>query len=245
MNANEICDFYCLSYKNEERFKRMKNRFTILNINCKFYQGVDFEDPRIKNKTDAGTQRVWSYTYGHFDMINDFYHNSVKEYAIFCEDDILIDKDLNKNVCEIIKDYKEMNLDVLLLGYLIEDKINEELNNYFGYNFGENLIKINENKNFKYFDYPQYLWGAQMYLISKKHAKKLLDVYYNGYAEKTLDDKSLTPFSSDWIITKDGKKALITPIMALEENINSYNHFGQFLVHTKTYYSHFEDRFVD
>ena len=247
MNANEICDFYCLSYKNEERFKRMKNRFTILNINCKFYQGVDFEDPRIKNKTDAGIQRIWSYTYGHFDMINDFYNNSTKEYGIFCEDDIIIDKDLNKNVSEIIKDYKEMNLDVLLLGYLSQFKINEDIKNYCGYNFSENLLKNNENKNFKYFGYPDYLWGAQMYLLSKKNAKKLLDLYYNGYAEKSLIDKSMIPFSSDWTITKYGKRGLITPVMAIEENINNYSNYvdaGQHFLRLQNYNAHFEDRFV-
>jgi GR25 family glycosyltransferase involved in LPS biosynthesis len=246
MNTNEICDFYCLSYNNKERFERMKNRFTILNINCKFYQGVSFDDPRIKNREEI--QKVWSCAYGHFDMINDFYNNSTKEYGIFCEDDIIIDKDLNINMIEIINDYKEMNLDVLILGYFSRIKIDENLTNYSGYNFGENLIKINENKNFKYFHYPDYIWGTQMYLISKQQAKILLDKYYNGYAEKTLDDKSLTPFSSDWTITKDGKRGLITPVMAIEENIDNYvnyiEHPGQYFLRVENYSTHFGDRFI-
>lgn len=246
MNANDICDFYCLSYKNEKRLERMKRRFNSLNINCKFCEGVDFDDSRIKNITDTGIKRIWSFTYGHFDMLNDFYNNSEKEYGIFCEDDIIIDKDLNKNVPEIIKDYKELNLNVLLLGYLTNLKINEELTNYYGYNFGENLLKINETKNFKYFAYPDYLWGAQMYLISKQNAKKLLDMYYHGYAEKSLLDKSITPFSSDWTITKDGKRGLITPVMAIEENIDNYSNYetNQNYLHLENYSINFEDRFI-
>ena len=62
-------EFYCLSFKNKERKESMKKRFDTLGLNCKFYQGVTFEDKRIANrKIDDNVKRVWSYTYGKLDM---------------------------------------------------------------------------------------------------------------------------------------------------------------------------------
>ena len=47
MSANDLCAFYCLSYKNEERKTALKNRFSQLDINVEFYDGVEFHDPRL------------------------------------------------------------------------------------------------------------------------------------------------------------------------------------------------------
>ena len=48
-------------------------------------------------------------------MIKDFYFNTKFEYAIFCEDDVYIHKDLKNNISKIINDFKENKLDILLL----------------------------------------------------------------------------------------------------------------------------------
>ena len=37
MSANDLCAFYCLSYKNEERKTALADRFSQLNINVAFY----------------------------------------------------------------------------------------------------------------------------------------------------------------------------------------------------------------
>ena len=68
-------EIYCLSFNNKERKESMKSRFDKLDINCKFYQGVTFDDKRISDRNiDNNVKRVWSYTYGHLDMIYYFYH---------------------------------------------------------------------------------------------------------------------------------------------------------------------------
>ena len=88
--ANELCAFYCLSYKNEERKTALANRFSQLNINVEFYDGVEFSDPRLSVPliNHYGLKKSWSYTYGHFDMIHKFVNETDKEYGVFCEDDI-------------------------------------------------------------------------------------------------------------------------------------------------------------
>ena len=67
-----------------------------------------------------------------------------------------------------------------------------------------------------------------MYMLSKENAGKILEKYdqNSNYALKTLVDKSITPFSADWIITKDGNRALIYPCIAIENgdiNITQYD----------------------
>ena len=57
-----------------------------------------------------------------------------------------------------------------------------------------------------------------MYILSRKHAKYLLDKYYKNYADEDND------FISDIIITKDGNRALISPVLSVEEKINQNNH---------------------
>ena len=74
LNTNNLYTFYCLSYKNEERKTVLIERFNKLNINITFYDGVEFDDMRIRipAQTYAVNKKSWSYTYGHFDMIDKF-----------------------------------------------------------------------------------------------------------------------------------------------------------------------------
>ena len=172
MSANDLCAFYCLSYKNEERKTALKNRFSQLDINIEFYDGVEFDDPRLsiplENKDCL--KKSWSYTYGHFDMINKFITETDKEYGVFCEDDIYLDKNLANDIPGIVEDFKAMNLDVLLLGYLTTFKIEE-------YHHGFSIKNEFHNRTKKYHNYPNDLWGAQMYMLSRTHAKTLLEKY--------------------------------------------------------------------
>ena len=118
MNSNY--DIYCLSFKNPIRKSQMDDRFQELNLRYTFHEGVGMDDPRIFNNGGGG---CWCCMLGHIDMIKNFYENSEKEYGIFCEDDIYIHKDFCKVLPDIIKDFNLMNLDVLLLGYLTQFKI--------------------------------------------------------------------------------------------------------------------------
>ena len=218
---NNNYDIYCLSFKNPIRKAQMESRFKQLEINCSFYDGVGMDDPRILNNNSDGG---WSIMLGALDIIKNFYDNSEKEFGIFCEDDVYIHKDFKLMLPKIIEDFKLMNLDVLLLGYLIQFKIES---NYIGFEFKSNSNDL----NYKYHNYPNDLWGGQMFMFSKKHAKYLLDKYTIEYAINSLNNNTSTPFSGDWTLTKKGNRALIYPMLAVETADKKYGHYGQDTFH--------------
>jgi GR25 family glycosyltransferase involved in LPS biosynthesis len=227
----ENCDFYCLSFNNPERKKAMENRFSNLGINAFFSDGVSFEDDRIKNSN--GHKRTLSFTYGHLDLIKEFYFNSEKDYGIICEDDIIIRKNLIEQMHFIVKNFKKMNLDLLLLGYLLNYKFNS-------------YESVNEEHPFNYYSYPDSIWGAQMYMISKKQAHYLIKTYSPPYAELTLSNTNLKPFNSDWIFTKEGKRALIYPLIAIEDGKTKYDNQSQQTFHDECFnFNYIKDTFYE
>jgi hypothetical protein len=59
--------------------------------------------------------------------------------------------------------------------------------------------------------------GAQMYMLTRKYAKYLLDHFPIEWKLKNINN----PWSPDWIITKNGKRAMIYPMLAVEEGETS------------------------
>ena len=52
---------------------------------------------------------------------------------------------------------------------------------------------------------------------------------------------NLTPFSADWIITKDTvNRAIIYPMLALEDGKSKYSHEGQQNFHDRCHNEHFD-----
>jgi hypothetical protein len=88
---------------------------------------------------------------------------------------------------------------------------------------------------YQYHHYPFDLWGTQMYVLSRKYAKNVIDTYSDifAYAEKAEIDKTMHPLSADWTITKNGNRALLFPMLAFEKfqpdkcrtNNYAYNNF--------------------
>ena len=231
---NQNYQFYCLSFNNPKRKTEMTNRFETIGIDCKFYKGVYFTDDRLINSNISdGDKRVWSYTYGHLDMIQDFYYNTDKEHGIFCEDDIYIHKNLKTVLLKIILDFKILNLDVLLLGYLMPFKIRADSEGF------STKHTVHPSASYTYHNFPDNVWGAQMYMLSRTHAKRLIDKYATHYADKTIENKALTPFSSDWIFTKEGNRALISPMLAVEDGKSKYADQGQQAFHDNCHNAHF------
>jgi GR25 family glycosyltransferase involved in LPS biosynthesis len=217
---NQSIDFFCLSHNNFERKENIKEIFKNQNLNIKFYDGVDYNDERIKGRNlDENTKRCWSIMYGHLDMIQTFL-NSDKEYGIFCEDDILVRKDFSMYLNYIINNFKELNLDVLLLGYLCSNDIRQYSN------FPEKPINNYTLHPFKYYSYDSRpesgMWGTQMYMLHKTQARFLINKYSKDYADKTIYDKNIIPFAADWTLTKEGNKAVIFPIIAIENGKSKY-----------------------
>lgn len=207
MSTIHNCQFYCLSFNNEKRKKSMENRFKNLDIECKFYHGIKHTDKRLKYAKNKFNIRQWSMTYGHLDIIHDFYYHSNNEYAVICEDDILIHKDFNEIIKKVVSDFNILNLDILLLGYIVPYKIGyDNITSNYSLKYPMYL-----HSPFKYHEYPEYLSGCHMYMINKDFAKYLLDKYYNKFAG--FDD---SVFIVDKTIIKEGNRALLYPMLAIE-----------------------------
>lgn len=229
---------YIVSYKNPERKKRMTERFSILNFNnINFVKEVHSNDDRITcfshlenyNKIE---KRTWSIMLQHLDSIKDFYENkkySDYNHCIVCEDDIFISKDFSEK-SDIIKDFESLSLDVLMLGYLLPFKLEDS-----SYHLAHFPIIKNINNSYSIHKYPDDIWGTQMYMISRNYAKFILEKFTNLYAYYNLDK----PYNPDWIMTKNGNRALINPMIAVEEGINLSDCYSQQQYHKTCFETHY------
>ena len=67
-----------------------------------------------------------------------------------------------------------------------------------------------------------------MYLITREHAKNILDKYTIEWAVQNIEKAHYNP---DWTITKFGKRAVISPMIAVEEGADKSGHEGQTYFH--------------
>lgn len=234
---NEI-EIYCLSFRPERR-QRMTDLFEKIGVStiAHISHGVAHDDIRL---TRANHHRAWSCMYGHLDMIADFYHNTNKPYGIFCEDDIAIHSRLAELLPSLLDDFKKAQLDILLLGYLSTFKPTLDT---LGPCFERIDIEYTSGFGFHHYRHPSIeIWGTQMYMISRDYAKWVLDTFANGYADCSVDNPQMTPFSADWIITKNGRRAMITPCVAVEiyDYEKPYDHGAQDNFHRLSYEFHFD-----
>lgn len=229
-DLNSLFEFYCLSHKNEERKKSMEERFKKLDIPCNFYEGIDSSLDERTKKYNFNS----SCMYGHLDMIHQFYNNTNKPYGIFCEDDILIHIHLKEYLLKIIPFFNDLNLDVLLIGYLLSHPIYKNSLEFFEIPIEKTM---SDEFPFKFYKYCDDLWGAQMYMLSRENAKKILDKYYVNYIEEYNNNSNITPFSADWTITKDGNRAMIFPLLVIEDGKKKYDDFNQQKYHSESFLS--------
>jgi hypothetical protein len=137
-------------------------------------------------------------------------------------------------VDKIIDNFEIMNLDLLLLGYLTQYTIDE---NHSGiYLKGP---KSSSDHPFSYYSFPDSIWGAQMYMLSRTQAYSLLLKYSPPYADLSMTNNSMNPFNSDWTITKEGNRALIYPMVALEDGKTKYEDMGQYILHQDCHKSNY------
>jgi len=187
-------------------------RFKQLNLNIQFVDPVFENDTRLIDTNLY--KRTSSIMLQHLDSIKHFYYNTSADQCVICEDDIFISKNLPKDLPEIVHTFKELNLDVLLLGYL------------FPYSLHGNwhFPVLKDTEKYCYHGFPDDIWGSQMYMISRKHAKFILDTFTIEFAIKNLEKVHYNP---DWTITKYGKRSCIKPMIAVEEGDEKSGHGGQ------------------
>lgn len=229
---------YVISFKNSERKQRMINRFQAVGFNLIFTPEVYKDDTRItslsdKEKYNKIDPRTWSIMLQHMDAIRDFYENAQSDLCIICEDDIMISKNFKEEITTIIPIFNELKLDVLMLGFLLPFKV-EEYNQHFPkvYSYSNE-----SNISFNIHRYPNDVWGTQMYMISRSYAKFLLDIFDINYAYNNID---IYPYSCDWIITKNGNRALVYPMIAIEEGVNLSDCYDQIDYHKRCFDTQYE-----
>jgi GR25 family glycosyltransferase involved in LPS biosynthesis len=216
---------YIVNYKDTERRARMVERFEKVGMKINFIDPVENTDVRIKDLDVGIEKRTSCVMLQHMDSIKNFYNQSDCEYCIVGEDDVLISKHFKTVLPEVLSNFKKLNLDLLLLGYMFSQKI---------YNVHFPL----KNGSYSYNEFPNDLWGSQMYLISRKHAKFLLDKYTIQFAidhkgEAAHPDKMF--FSPDWSLTKEGNRAVIIPMIALEEGNVKNDNWSQNKFHKESF----------
>lgn len=225
-----IPPIYIINYNNDERRNKMIQRFSNLNIEPYFVPGVHINDKRLKCLPHNADKRTCSIMLQHLDAIKHFYEQSSCEHCIVCEDDIHISKDFN-DITQIIPIFDSLKLDCLLLGYLLPYKIDINNPNQMFRQIAQHL-----HPKFTFHQYPDILWGSQMYMISRKYAKYLIDTYSIQYAIQNPSK----PYSPDWIITKIGYRSLIYPMLAVEEGNNSSTNQLQYNFHKTVYRVHYD-----
>ena len=223
----ENVSFYCINYKDELRKNKMTKRFNSLNINLFFVDPVENDDIRLEKTPNKNDLRVWSIMLQNLDSIRHFLLNSSNEYCVVCEDDVLISKDIVNDFPEIITTFNDLKLDVLVLGYLVPYKIFDWFT-YFPLKY--------RNDKYSFYEFPNDLWGSQMYMISRKHAEHLLEKYTIEYAISTVGTES---FSPDWTLTKDGRRSILYPMIALEEGSSKSGENSEQDYHNRCYETNF------
>ena len=96
--------FYMINFNDDNRKKRMIDRFEFLNLDLQFVNPIYESDIRL-----SGTnlyKRTSAIMLQHLDSIRHFYENTSGKYCVVCEDDIYISKNLAKDLPEIIKNFE-------------------------------------------------------------------------------------------------------------------------------------------
>lgn len=215
-------NFYTFSFRNPGRKQRMEERFKKEMLRLEFVEPVELTDSRVF-PAPQNQKRTWAIMLNHLDMLKAFLESDA-EYGVFCEDDIYIRKDLKSYLDTLIEGYNKYNLEILLIGYLLP----------------HNAAEIKVHSDFKLYDsqllflkYTDDLWGSQMYMLNRETAENFLRQYTVEYALKSERNPNIPYFSPDWTLTKVGRRAIVYPMLAVEEGNVVTSDSGQASFHQR------------
>jgi GR25 family glycosyltransferase involved in LPS biosynthesis len=214
---------YSFSFNNPERMKRMNHRFESVGYPIHWIPPVLTSDVRIP--TDETSKRTYAIMLNHLDMIMAFL-GSKYEYGVFCEDDIYIRRDFATQLDAAIDGYNRHSLDVLLLGYLM---------NYTPLTFQTHYSNTLLETPLSFMSYEDGLWGSQMYMMNKAAARKVVEAFQDSSSVKAY-------YSPDWTITKFGRRAIVYPMLAVEEGNVVTDHVGQAEFHKQCTAIHYDPK---
>ena len=215
--------FHCLSYARPDRAASMAARFRGFGLDLAVSPGVAHDDPRLTAASDAGLRRLWSATYGHLDMVRAFLAGD-KTWGVFCEDDVLLAADFGAQLPGALADAAALDLDLLMLGYMTSWPLAPS---------GAHPLLLERGGGGAYLGYPADQWGAHLYALSRRGARRALEKFADGaYALASLHEPEKA-FSPDWTITKldaggdgRGRRALLYPMIAVEDGSDGMEHYG-------------------
>jgi len=100
-------------------------------------------------------------------------------------------------------------------------------------------LQTAETTQYRYYTYED-IWGTQMYMLSRGQAQQIVEKYANGYADAFLASPQTVypPFSADWTITKEGKRRIVYPMLAIEDGLSTYDDEGQRQFHAAAHSAH-------
>lgn len=222
----ENIPIYLVTFNNEKKLNIMVERFKSIDIDLKIIPPVNLDDDRIKkSKRDIRETHI---TLQHLSKMYDFYHNTNYKYCIVCEDDVLPRKTFKQDLPKIVEDFEKMNLDILLLGYLLNhDIVNSK------YKLVDGM--------YSYHRYDQSIFGTQMYMVSRNYVKYLLDKYNGNYSEINGDKI----YAADYTITQEGNRAILNPMLAIEEISYGYKDRGQLNFHKSCFLHNYNENYVN
>lgn len=236
MCENTTYAIYVVSYKDPARQSRMNDRFRKCGLYVHYVDPVHMDDPRIsKYDVSVAEKRNWSIFFQHLDSWRNFHQHTNADYCIVLEDDVHISNQFDRQMPQIMDLFQSNHLDILLLSYLWPYP-----------SFGDNtyfpILKTGVEGTgwtspFVLRKYPDDLWGAHMYMISRAHAGKMLEKYTSEYAFSCVGTSQ--PFCTDWQFTKWGNRALLDPMIGVEEGEVKTDHVGQIEFHRQCTNAHY------
>lgn len=229
---------YCLNYKNDQKRASMSARFQQLGLPLFLYDGVGHDDPRLAPvRDDPALRRLWSVTYGHLDMLEQFLATD-RAFGVFCEDDIVVNRELAYHLPHVMSDMGTHGIDFLLLGYMTTEPVRPS---FMHTHLGTTDVPYCTRPSWSYFSYPAFQWGVHMYMVSRAGARELVRTFQanRSFAETTLTTPD-TSFSPDWTLSKcpSVRSALVYPMLAVEDGSDPWDHYGhegQYRFHMDTY----------
>jgi hypothetical protein len=226
---------YIVNYKNEGRRNRMKERFNSFGLEPIFTPPVEGDDSRLIN-APISCKRVWAVMLQHLDSIRHYCETSNSPYCIVCEDDIHISRSFISDLENLLPHVEEMQLDLVMLGYLLPFKI--EMTTYL---HAQHFPLIRNTGQFTLHRYPNDIWGSQMYLFPRRYADVMIELYDINNAFKNLGNSDYN-YNPDWTLTKNGNRALISPMIAVEEGVNVSGDEGQIHYHMLCHNTNYEQK---
>jgi len=219
---------YCLSFAGSERRSRMQGRFSAVGVPCVFVEPTSADQVKVEVAALAKERGInvpadfhfWATAImqSHLSMIRFFVEDSTASHGVFCEDDVHLRLTLADDLTQMAEAFDRLSLDVMLLGYLWPYR------------------ESPPDAPFAFRDYPDDLWGAQMYMLSRSRARQILDSYELPGA---LERRSV-PFASDWTITKEGRRARVVPMLAVEEGGTFTSDGGQVDFHRRCFEAQYD-----